>query len=646
MIYNFNRSMKRIISILLFSLLLIGCDRAAVPDEVVPTMVVEPVSDDAAETLAALLAAEPPQRDLAELALRLKGVDVSAELPPKRNTVGDVETFWYLQNGQTNSQVAAELVYQSDNLNMWVEQGTRFKESDMVESAEVLENEIIPTNRAFFGDEPRPGIDGDNRINFLHLKSLGGASAGSVIAGYFSAADRYPAGANQFSNEREILYISLDTAPFASVDYYQVIAHELEHLIQSETDTNEVSWVDEGMAELAAYVNGYVEVDSVNQFVDLPDVQLNDWSQGTHEALPHYGASFLFSAYFLDRFGEAATRSVVSIAENGFQGYALALAEIGADLMTDELFGDWVVTNYLASIGRSEAPWRYESVTVPDLALFAEHSRFPAENSGAVYQYGTDYIKIESDEPLTFDFTGSQQVDLLPTQPHSGDYFYTTYPADRSDMLLTRAFDLTEVDAETITLNFWTWYQIEEGWDYGYVTVSADDGATWDLLGNKVDFTEANPQGNNYGVALTGESGFEEEAVWREVFVDLSPYRGEEILLRFEYITDDAVFEAGWAIDDISIDAINYREDFESGSNGWDGAGWIRHANTLAQSFIMRAIFISEDAVRVEPLTLSDSQTGQFDLPLDSTFNEVIITVSGSTPVTKQRVAYTYTVRP
>lgn len=636
--------MKFLPSLLILLLLLTACFGEALPPEMIPPLVKERVPDSATDTLAALLATDPPQRDLADLAKRLKGVDVSAELPPKQNAVGDIETFWYLQDGTTNVQVSAELIYQSDLINMWVEEGVKFKQKAFDASVTTLENEIIPTNRIFFGDEPRPGIDGDDRINFLHLTSLGDTSATSVIAGYFSGSDLYPATANQFSNEREMLYINLSTGSFDSVDYYQVIAHELEHLIQANTDRNEASWIDEGLAELAAYVNGYTEVDSVNQYVGLTDVQLNNWSQGTSEDLPHYGASFLFSAYILDRFGEEATKMAVQSSENGFHGYQAMLDEIGSDLSTDTLFADWAVTNYLASIGQKPEPYRYNSVTVPDLQLFAEHDSFPVNHAGAVYQYGIDYIALEAEQPLTFNFTGSTQVNLIPTDPHSGSFFVSTYPADRSDMTLTRAFDLSATTTQTVTAKFWTWYQIEEGWDYGYVLVSADNGTTWQMLGNKVDFTEANPQGNNYGVGLTGESGFADEAVWREVFVDLTPYNGQQILLRFEYVTDDAVFEAGWAIDDIRIDALDYYEDFEHGLADWQAEGWIYHANTLSQSYIIRAIYISAETVRVEPLILDSNQTGQFELALDNNTNRVVLTISGNTPITKQRSAYSYTV--
>ena len=43
-------------------------------------------------------------------------------------------------------------------------------------------------------------------------------------------------------------------------------------------------------------------------------------------------------------------------------------------------------------------------------------------------------------------------------------------PGDKSDMTLTGAFDLSGLTQAT--LSFQTWYDVEEGWDYAYVTVS------------------------------------------------------------------------------------------------------------------------------------------------------------------------------
>ena len=87
-------------------------------------------------------------------------------------------------------------------------------------------------------------------------------------------------------------------------------------------------------------------------------------------------------------------------------------AALGSDLTTDELFGDWAVTNYLNSIGRAAEPWTYNGITVPPITASATHTSFPAEATAAVKQYGVDYIVINADEPVTLDFEGSTTVPL------------------------------------------------------------------------------------------------------------------------------------------------------------------------------------------------------------------------------------------
>ena len=49
-----------------------------------------------------------------------------------------------------------------------------------------------------------------------------------------------------------------------------------------------------------------------------------------------------------------------------------------------------------------------------------------------------------------------------------------------ADTRLTRAFDLSGVSSAT--LDYHLWYDLEEHWDYGYVMVSDDNGAHWDIL--------------------------------------------------------------------------------------------------------------------------------------------------------------------
>lgn len=633
--------------VLLLTWALLGCRQSAVV-ETIPPLIAEAPPPAARDSLGALIAAEPPERDLVALATALKGVDVVPVVVAPA-AVGERRQFWYLDGALTNRQVMADLLWQTPHFNFWFEDGARIDMRAVEETGATLESDIMPRLREFFG-EPESGVGGDARINLLHLRNLGGGEGNTVVAGYFSAADRYPVSVNPYSNERNMLYLSLDSGRLDSDGYYQTLAHELQHAIHAAVDSNETAWVDEGLAELAAYVSGYNDVASVDSYAALTDVQLNAWVQGTNEDIAHYGASFLFSAYFLEQYGEEAMRALVRHPENGFAGYRATLDEVRPGVSTDDLFGDWLVANYVASLGRNQPPWGYELVDVPRLTLAGDHSSLPASAQGAVYQYGADYIRVRGDRPLLLEFEGSQQVSLLPTQPNSGDYFVTTYPADRSDMTLTRRFDLTAAPATTTTLSFWTWYQIEAGWDYGYILASADDGATWEMLPT-IFSTRADPRGNNLGVALTGQSRGNQnlasaEPLWTEITVDLTPYVGREILLRFQYVTDEAVYEAGWAIDDIALPAIGYREDFEQGLGGWELAGWVHHTNVLPQEYLLQVIYVSNDDVRVERLTLDAARRGRFELNLDPRYSELVLTVSGRTPVTQQRAAYRYTLSP
>ncbi len=614
---------------------LLGCQQKLdIPEEELLDVVAAAVPDHALETLTALEAADPPPAILPDLAARLTQADLTPPEPPQ-NEEGDVETFWFLRNATFNEQIEATLRYQSDALNLWIAEGAKVSDAKLLDAADHLENSLLPTTRNLFGTESE-GIDGDGRLNILHLDAIGDTGDGTAALGYFFNGDRVPQGVNPYSNEREMIYISIDRAKVAEDSYYGTIAHELQHLIHDTIDHNEFSWVDEGFAELSNAVNG-IEVANVKQFAQLPDVQLNDWSHGTHEDLPHYGASYLFNQYVLDRFGEAATKEVVQNAANGFPAYDAMLA--AHDMTADQFFGDWIIANYLTSIGKAAAPWMYETVTMEALPETAV--TVPSTANATVSQYGTDYLKIDQDAPFSFSFTGSTQVSLLDIAPHSGDYFWTTYPADRSDMSLTKAFDLGAAAVTTATLEFWTWYEIEAGWDYGYVLVSADGGTQWEMLADPFYATAADPQGNNFGYAYTGNSGAGTHGEWTQIRIDISDYIGQDILVRFEYVTDQAVFEAGWAIDDITIPELDYSEDFEDGEGEWQGAGWVRHTNVLPQQYLLQAIYLG-DEVQVETLALDDEQNGVFEI--DPAGNEVVITVSGLTPITTQRTGYEYAV--
>ena len=83
--------------------------------------------------------------------------------------------------------------------------------------------------------------------------------------------------------------------------YEGVIAHELEHLLMNYSDPGELSWVDEGLADVAAFLNGYDMTGShlTYQQVFHRETSLTRWGGG----LENYGASFSYFAYLWEQAG-------------------------------------------------------------------------------------------------------------------------------------------------------------------------------------------------------------------------------------------------------------------------------------------------------------------------------------------------------
>lgn len=177
-------------------------------------------------------------------------------------------------------------------------------------------------------------------------------------------------------------------------------------------------------------------------------------------------------------------------------------------------------------------------------------------------------VKGETDTvTLSFDFDG----DLAPyAKVRANNYWYSTR-LDGLNTYLQREFNLTDVSSAT--LKFYTKYDIEYGWDFGYVEVSVNNGSSWSQLSG-TGTTTFRDAGAYVGVpgapAYTGTV-----ADWTLETIDLTAFTGGVVLFRFRYVTDDYYSENGWRIDDISVSEIGFSDDFESGSAGWVTDGWI-----------------------------------------------------------------------
>jgi immune inhibitor A len=588
------------------------------------------------ETLAALAATEIPVRDLRELGVRLKGLEsvpLVVRETPLPLKVGDRETFWVADNRDPEHveyfEAEAELAYISNHAYFWVEDDFEIDVEDLKRSAEAFD-EAYEVDRSVFGEEWSPGIDGDPKLHIFNGKVPG-------VGGYFSSADEFSRLINPRSNEREMFYINLDvTQPNDSI-YDSVLAHEFQHMIHWNIDQNEPSWVNEGCSDLAMALNGYVPTDGGLLFAMFgPDTQLNTWDNHPSRSVLHYGASYAFMRYLYYRFGKEAVRDIVADPRDGEAGLSSELAE--HDYTFDAFFKEWTLANYLNDGRIPEGQYASPGV-LQAMKIDKTHSRYPAKRKSAVHQYGTDYVVFEPEEKtrtLHVAFDGANRTRILPTAPHSGDYFWYSHRGDSSDMTLTRRFDLGGLSSATLT--FWTWYDIEHGWDYGYVEVSADNGQTWTILEGPRT-TDYNPAGNSFGPGYTGET-----KKWVQEEIDLSDYAGREVLVRFEYITDDAYNTPGWALDDIAIEELGLEDDVEAEESEWEAQGFVRVTSFMPQRFSVQFIvFETSGLVTFRDLSLDADQQGEREVAdFGGDVEQVVMLVSGLTPVTTEWAYYEY----
>ncbi|MBN2549212.1 MAG: immune inhibitor A [Anaerolineales bacterium] len=589
-----------------------------------------------------------PVNDPLELAVRLER---KSDLPhrwegvPVIYQIGDVQDFWVTNtDSNLSSLIQATLRYETSHVYFWIENGVAYDQRHLQKLVEAFEDKIYPTNREFFGSEWTPGVDNDPHLFILYARELG-----SSVAGYFSSVDQYLPAVRKDSNGHEMFLLSANNLGLDEDYTYGVLAHEFQHMIHWYRDRNEETWMNEGFSNLAVLLNGYSVGGSDYSYILDTDMQLTDWPASIEDASPNYGSSFLFVTYFLDRFGEEATKAVIAHPANGMTSLDLVLAELGLtdrqsgkSITADDVFADWAVTNLIQDSRVADGRFTYHNYPNAPQASESENiSTCPLKNSPReVSQYGVDYIRIDCRGDFNLHFEGSIQVKVLPADAYSGSYAFYSNLGDESDMTLTRQFDFSQ-HSGPLTLKYWTWYDLEQDYDYVYLLAS-EDGEKWDFLITPSG-TGEDPSGNSFGWGYNGLSGRQPQ--WIEEEVDISQYAGKVVQLRFEYITDAAVNGEGFLVDDIAIPETGYYTDFESGEDGWQAEGFVRIQNILPQTFRLTLI-TRGDQTTVQTIELTSDNAADIPLSIGEDVDEVFLVVSGVTRFTRQKATYQFSIQP
>ena len=195
------------------------------------------------------------------------------------------------------------------------------------------------------------------------------------------------------------------------------------------------------------------------------------------------------------------------------------------------------------------------------------------------WDYG--YLEMSFDGGSTWDtvasYTGTVTSWTKESFEFTPNHWWDTGPyVNNADWRLTSPA-ISLGGTASVTLSFDTAYNIETGWDYGYVEYSFD-GSTW----NQID-------------SLTGSSGW----VTKTYTIDTT---GQTTLyIRFRLVSDSIIAWQGWKVDNIKVEnasgTVLFYDDVESGNIGWTTTGnWHINEITFGQ-LVIRFRLVSDSII-------------------------------------------------
>jgi Immune inhibitor A peptidase M6 len=406
--------------------------------------------------------------------------------------------------------------------------------------------------------------------------------------------------------------------------YEGVFAHEYQHLLEHYEDGDEVNWINEGLADWAQTLTGYVNpatpIDQLgfdahvqcflgwlavqtefnpNPDPSGPENSLTLWEdQGDDEILCDYGATYTMMELLHGRYGDDFMSALHRHDANGLAGLqAVLTGEGNGKIDVRQVLHDWqlmVAVDALLDDGASISGKgvRKGDLTVPTLDASINWDSPDAFSEPGAPPNGADYVRLRNAggaylrgrDINSIAFQGATQIAPKPLQwtvdanppGQTGDAaLYSGSSADggiRDEMAVRSVAVPTGAGAE---LTFNARWNLELGWDFGYVQVSTDGGSTYTSL-ECTDTTEEHDPGAVAEVVaqlpgFTGDSG---GFVPQEC--SLAPYAGSTVLLAFRAINDPLVegqnpaVRPGFWVDDVTVGG----ELISDGSSleGWQSA--------------------------------------------------------------------------
>ncbi|MGC9359519.1 MAG: hypothetical protein ACP5G7_03970 [Anaerolineae bacterium] len=493
-------------------------------------------------------------------------------------------------------RIRAVCVAVGRHASIWFDEGSDTDVATIEAAAHRFDTLIYPMVRQVLGGTALPR---DGRVAILHAELAGGTA-------YFARGNMQPAEVYQNSNERAMLVINLAHVQPGDDAYLAVLAHELQHLAHYLNDSAEDAWFSEGISQLAEDLCGFEQQERGAALFAHPDHPLLRWHADPALAQRDYAAAYLFVRYLADRFGLATVAELTQHPRRAVDSIDALLVWDGG---IDGVFADWLVANLLNDSPASAGEFAYETISGHVIPTPLNPSATNAVTD-TIANYGADYwsVDLANATQLRIDFEGDAYVSLGPAEARHDQQVWWSQRGDGIHTWLEATVDLRGL--VTATLEQQLWFDIESGWDYGYLRVSTDDGATWDLLPTPSN-SAYDPLGYALGPAYTGASGCSPEddpcePRWISERVTLDRYCGQVVHLRWDYITDEAVTGAGMFIGETSLTGMTCNRvlltealaagDAPTASRmSWQANGFARTTTLVPQSWLLLVVEIGPE---------------------------------------------------
>jgi hypothetical protein len=586
--------------------------------DVPPEIDQSPIPERAFDDLERFLAADFPYRDYYEVAKRLGNYNVGERTTTRPEYhVGDTQTFKV-----DNEPLYATLAGVTDHAYFWVENGIELDKTAVVAAANYFETDYYPLITNLFGTVWTPGIDNDPRFTLLHM--IGSVDA--IELGYFTDVNEYPTTIYSDSNEQEMIYLNMAQMDVGSALYFGTLVHEIQHLIQWHMDANETAWLNEGLSQLAEIYVG-LETATTEEYLYYPETPLNDWSYDSEEIDAHYAAAYLFAVYIWEQLGDTAVQELARHPANGLAAVNSVLQGYAPDRSLADFTADFAAANYVRDLDAGERYYYEHLHTIPPSSQIYLND-VPLNTIDWLDQFSVHYATLDFSGSVNIQFAGNTVATVIDAPPPQAEQMWLAPPQSDTDAKLTAVVDLTAVNQAMLRFN--TWYDLEEQWDFAYITLSTDEGATWQILSSVFE------KAGEYGVAWNGRSDQQNgnDQGWLKETVSLNEYVGQQVWLRFEVVTDVASNGRGFALSNITIPEL------ESHILDWTAEGFVQTGWQLPQQWRVRLIQKGGNGLppQVLPLPLDDLNQGQWLVDIGP--NGAVLVITPLTPFMDQPATY------